>query len=934
MKVKKFLVSVLLLLTVLSSAVFAVNYPVERFKLKNGMTILLQKIPESPVVSLAVIYRVGSRNERIGITGITHVLEHMLHKNTKKYPKGRMAAVLNRVGADFNAFTSNDVSGFYETLAPEYLELALHIEADRMKNAELTAEDLNMEKKIILAEAAAYESKPSYQLWKQVRASSFIHHPYMWPAQGYNEDIQNLTLNQVKWYYKTNYTPKNAVMAVVGNFNTAKTKTLIKKFFTDARNSPGYSNLEFVQAPPVAEKEVKIYEQGNLPLLHISYRSPSVKDDDLYAMAVIDSILTGGKTARLNQALTKNGKCRNVNAWLDTNQDPGLYYLRFTLRPGVDYSEVEETVTAEIEKLKNEPISDEELNKAKTRLKAQFIKTRDSITNQAQHLAWYEAISSYKYLSDYPGRIDSVSADDIIKVANKCFTPHKRVTGKVFPRGTNIIEEKEEADLPEEEPTSYDSSATPLMGCSTFSIASLQKEPLLLAAKPKAKKTAKSKKKPAPKPQPKPKPKPYSPPIPEARPYDLKFTRHKLSNGVVLLIHENHINPSVTIKGLVKAGSMYEKPEKAGLSKLTAYMLQQGNKNLTQAELNNKLDTMGADLTINTGLQNTNFEIWAPSDKLETVVPILGSVVTNPGFSDEELGKLKKLMNSHLNILNKRLSVVSEKDFYEEVFPGNHPFHHFRWGTDETIANINLDDIVKFYQVHYRPEAMLIAVTGDIEPGKVIESFEQAFGSWQAKGPSPQLMMPTVELAETTRREINRLPGKQVEIIMGHKGISRTHPDYYKFFLMNYMLGGAPVVNRLSQDLKNKGLAYKIGSKLNTSISDGPWSVTLTTDRVGAERAINGVERQMKYMQGKAPSAKELKDARLSLIGSLPVQLQTNKNVASMLLNIEYYKLGDNYLKNLAKVYQQITPEDIKATAEKYLHPDRMYIIMSGQVEK
>lgn len=939
--------------------------PVERYQLKNGMTILLKEIPESPVVSVMMIYKVGSRNEKPGITGISHIVEHMVQKNTRQYPKGRMAELLNRVGADFNAFTSNDVTGFYETVAPEYLELALHIEADRMKNARITGPDLEVEKKVAISEAAGYKNNPSYMLWREVRAAAITHHPYRWPVQGYESDIKNLKLNQVKWYHKYHYQPRNAVLAIVGRFDKKKTRELIRKFFSGMKNGPSWSYLEIEEPDPIAEKKVIIQELGNSALLHIAYHSPSIKSRDIYAMAVIDSILVGGRSSRLRKSLIDTGLVSHVGAWLDTNVDPGLYYIRCTLKPGVKHEEVEKIIFREINRLKNEPISDEELQRAKNHLKADFIQAKDSVTSQAQYLAWYEAIDSYKYLKDYSRNIDRVTGGNIMQVATKYFTPGARTIGRSYP-GVNMETQFENEDeLIEGENRFTDADGkTPTLNFashSTFCMSFLKGNPdgealsgetFQVAAgrekkyfvppsknnsrkksKPVKKSTSRKKPKPKSKPKPKPKSKPrkYKPPIPKPKPFNLKFKRHVLSNGMVLLIHENPMNPSVVIRGYIKAGGMYEPAEKAGLSKMTAFMLQRGSEGLNAGELSKQLDMLGAEIKFNSTLQNTEFSVWTLSEHFHKVVPLLSRVITKPTFPNEQVEKLRSLMLSKLESVEEKPIVISMKDFFARVYPENHPFHHFRWGTRESIKSISRDDLVKFYKKHYHPSTTIIAVSGDVSADGVIQMFEQEFSDWKGEGDLPQLVFPAVQLPEKSETVVNTMMDKsRVEIIMGHRGIPRNHPDFYRFNLMNYILGGAPLVSRLGRNIRDKGLCYKIYSRLDTSIGEGPWFVRMGVDRHNVVKAKSKVIAQIKALQKKPPTSSELENARNSLLGSLPVHLETNRNIAAILLTMEYYNLGKDYFKEYYDSYSSITAREIKEAAEKYLHPDKMTVIITG----
>ena len=735
---------------------YAAEYPVSSYKLKNGLTVLMRRIPESPVVSVSVIYRVGSRNERSGISGISHLLEHLAEKNTKQYPREKMARILNFIGADFSGFTSNDVTGFYATAAPEYLELLLHMEADRMKNTVINQVDLDNEKKILAAEIKKYKLQPSYLLWLRVRAAAFPSHPYGLPAQGNLEDIAKIKIEQVRWFYKNYYRPENAVISVVGNFNEKKTKTLINKFFSGIKNINAKPVSVKQEPASKAEKRIILTHNGKSTLLHVAFYTPSVKDRDIPALSVIDALLTSGRTSRLKTALADSGKTSGVGAWLDTNMDPGLYYLRLSLKSPTVLEETEKALYAELDRLKNEDISNEELQKAKNQLNAQFLKSRDSNTLQARFLAWYQAIYSYRYLENFKKNIDLVTPGEIKRVAQKYFTEKNRIVGILKPEAENNVNgETPEKPDDREEPseTGFTWKKDPKLSgiFLTFSVAgfsrskeansayfnsagnkiilaqatkkttSLQKKPAFKKKKFTVKKPhTKTKAKIKPKLKPKPRHKPYTPPIPEPRSFNLNFKRHVLSNGLTLLINENHTNRTVSVRGYIKAGSMFEPAGKDGLAKMTALLLQRGSRELDAAALSGKLDYLGADMKFNANLQNCEFAVWSASDKIGEVLPLLAQVITAPVFPDDQVSVIRSILTDRSKRAKTDPEIVSSESFYASVFPENHPFHHSEWGSPQTLELITREDVVNFYNSSYRPESTIIAVSGDVNPDEII----------------------------------------------------------------------------------------------------------------------------------------------------------------------------------------------------------------------
>lgn len=927
------------------------QFPVKRIQLKNGLTVLLKRIPESPAVSISMIYRVGSRYERSGITGISHLLEHMLYKGTRRYPADNMSKILNRVGADFNAFTSKDVTGFYQTTAPEYIDLALHIEADRMKTGVIDKKELEYEKKTIINEIETLQNRPSFLLWDKMQETAFQKHSYKFPVQGSKTDVNKLTEQQVRWFYRAFYKPENAVLTIVGNFDEKHVLSLINKFFASQTNDgPDTPVVNITEPVQTEERIVVLKDKGAVPILHIAYKSPSVDDDDIYAMAVIDSILTGGRSSRLRKSLVERNIASTVSAWLDTNIDQGLYYLRLSLKEADSHEQAEDIVFAEVTRLINGDISEKELNKAKNQLKAQFVRTNDSITQQAQFLGWYESIYSYKYLTEFPQRIDRVTKEDIAAAASKYLTKENRTIGRLYPRDSirtdspeddlldNNIIDKESKDetgifnnlfltirqfLPmgsvfssagfKDNENSVSMAAAGLNKSIETSqhFSSLESSLLSARAQPL-----------------------YYPPVPSPKQFNLRYTRHKLSNGIMLLIFENSMTPSVTIRGSIKAGGMYEPADKAGLAKITAYMLQRGSEGLPAERLSEDLDDLGAVMNFSSSFQTMDFDVWTLSEHFPTVAAKLSQVLKNPSFSENQIQRLKSMILRRIDLMQDNQSIVSMKTLFANVFPKNHPFHHFHWGTPETVNNVTRQDVMGFYKKHYRPEAVIIAISGDIDAEETIKTMEELFSSWKSEGTSPGIIMPSTVLPEKNTKTINTMKDKsRVEIVMGHKGIPRNHPDYYKFNLMNYILGGGVPITRLGKAIRDKGMAYRVFSRLNISLAEGPWAVQANVDPKKVDEAIKGIIAQMKAMQTMPVTKEELRDAKYSMMGRVPVNLENNNNISAMMEKIEYYNLGADYFKNYHKAYNEITQKDIQETAKKYLFPENLYIIITGPYE-
>ncbi|MCL5774065.1 MAG: insulinase family protein [Firmicutes bacterium] len=430
-------ISALLLLLILifsASSVFGQNAgKIQEYKLDNGIKVLIQEVHSAPVVSVFVWYRVGSRNENVGITGISHQLEHMLFKGTKTFKPGEIDRLLNRAGAENNAFTAEDFTAYFETLPSSNLELALKIEADRMVNSLIDPKELKHEKTVVLSELEGDENNPWFDLYEEVAAAAFKAHPYHWPVIGWKCDVLNYTREDVYKYYKEFYKPENATLVIVGDISAQEALMLAKKYFGKIPSGGPVPQIMCQEPAQQGERRVIVKKEGATTLLHVAYHIPAVKDPDIFPLSIMDSVLTGGRSSRLYKALVETELAAEVGSWVDRHIDPTLFYITVVLRPGVSTEKVEEVLYAELEKLKKEPISDLELKKAVNQVNSSFIYARDSVTSQAETLGYYETIYTYKYIDTFADNLKKVTKEDVMKVAGKYLTPDNRTVGIFIP---------------------------------------------------------------------------------------------------------------------------------------------------------------------------------------------------------------------------------------------------------------------------------------------------------------------------------------------------------------------------------------------------------------------------------------------------------------------------------------------------------------------
>lgn len=410
--------------------------PVIETTLSNGLKVILLENPKAPLITFHIWYRVGSRNEEWGRTGLSHVLEHMMFKGTKKYGPEEYSRIIQENGGETNAFTSRDYTGYFATLRSDRVQVLMDLEVDRMQNLNLREEDFVTERMVVMEERRQRtEDDPQSFLMEQLEATAFQVQPYHWPIIGWMEDIMRITLEDLKRHYQTYYNPANSFLVAVGDFKRGEMLSRIEKTFGSI--PPGIAQKqEKPQDPPQAgERRISLRKEAQLPFLIMGYRIPNLRHPDAYVLEVISAILSGGKSSRLHQKLVLEKQLAlEVDAENSLlSKDPALFYVYATPLPGKQVGEVEKALEDEIERLQKEPVDERELEKVKNQLGSSFIYSQDSLFFQAMLLARYEIAQTWKMIDQYLPLIQRVTAEDIQRVARQYLIPDNRTVGTLIP---------------------------------------------------------------------------------------------------------------------------------------------------------------------------------------------------------------------------------------------------------------------------------------------------------------------------------------------------------------------------------------------------------------------------------------------------------------------------------------------------------------------
>ncbi len=406
--------------------------------LANGLRVLLFPNRVAPVATFAVVYHVGSRNEAVGHTGSTHLLEHLMFKGTPEFDRAKgtaVAAVLEAIGARFNATTWFDRTNYYETIPSDALETALSIESSRMRRALLRDEDRVPEMTVVRNEFERGENSPFQVLYKQTFATAFREHPYHHPTIGWRSDIEGVATSRLKEFYDTFYHPNNATAMLIGDFAESDALAAIERHFGAIPPSPRpIPQVYTVEPPQEGERRFTVRRAGQVAWCGLSWRTVEARHADTPALAVLGNILGGGITGRLHQALVEKSLALSVTVVAWQLRDPALFSAFAPVRPGIEPSEIEAVIRQEIARVATGSVTEAECEKARTQIEAEVVFDRDSTDQIAASLSEAIAVADWEWYTDYPARIRSVTPADVQRVVLEYLHDDALTVGLYLPK--------------------------------------------------------------------------------------------------------------------------------------------------------------------------------------------------------------------------------------------------------------------------------------------------------------------------------------------------------------------------------------------------------------------------------------------------------------------------------------------------------------------
>lgn len=873
-----------------SSAGDTLTKNVQQTTLSNGLTVLTKEVHTAPVVSVQVWYRVGARNEKPGSSGIAHQLEHLLFKGTHQRPI-QFGRLFSALGSDSNAFTSYDMTAYFGTVSRDKLEALLVLEADRMRHARIDAEQLASEQRVVISELQGYENSPEYRLGKAVMQQAFPDHPYGLSVGGSKADVEKFTAPQVKDYYDRFYCPSNAVLVITGDFETAATLALVKQTFGDFAAS---AVEPMITAPLEARGEgnpnpIILREPGSTSLLEAVYPLPNVHHPDVPALDIMDSVLSAGRNSRFYQALIESGLASYVSAYAVALMEPGWYNISVVAAPDQDLKTLDQVLQDTIAEIQQQPVSAEELQRAKVQLRASLILSNREIDHQASQLAYNQIVSGdYRYSDRYLARLEAVTAADVQRVAAQYLQPSQRTSG--------WFEPSQLTDQP-----FIGSSAT--QTAEDFS-PSEPVNPAVVAQ--------------------------YLPPVLEtASSTQALPEKVVLSNGLRVLLLEDHSSPTVTLSGYIQAGNSFDL-QSPGLAGLTADNLLSGTQTKDALTLAKALEDCGAGLDFSSFREGVDIEGYALADDASILLDTLADVLQNATFPKQEVLRSQQRALSGLRMELDDPGRLARRVFQQHIYPATHPFHSFP--TEQSLNAITRDDLQQFYQVHYRPQRTVLTLVGDFKVAEISDKLEHLLGTWQAPDSAPSLSFPAVtQPSEIERVQVPMTGKSQVVTYMGYCGIHRHDPRYYAAVLFNQVLGGDTLASRLGTEIRDRqGLTYGIYSYFAAGEQAGPFAIQMQTSSEDSEQAISSTLMLLRQLRDSGITADELETVKRTLVNSYPVDLAAPDLLAQRILMNEVHGLPLTSIQDFPQKLQSVSLDDVNAAIATLIHPDNLLVVTAG----
>jgi zinc protease len=858
----------------------------ERFILPNGLVLLIKEDHRLPLLTATLAYKVGSVDDPDGQSGMAHYLEHMVFKGTQRYRRGEIDLVTLRSGGENNASTTHDTTSYWFHVGSSHLDDILDILAETMGRCSLDEKEFQLERGPILEEMNLRLDGPWGELGSKLDATVFTRSRYRHPIIGRRNEVETLSRDRMMAHYQKYYSPEKAVLVLVGDVNPRDARRQVERYFGSIPRGPEDPGSGAAEPPQEGSRSFTFPTDLSSDRFILAFRGGPEGSTRALALDVIATLLGEGRYSKLKTRLVTQLELTGedgVSVINDPLRSDGVISVQVVLSEGGSSDEARRAVDDELRSLSAWPVSDLELRRAKNLIRTRLAFDLGSQTTLAMRLGEYEALGLPNFLATYMDRIEALSAEEIQAAARETFAstnqtvilgPGSGRSSSHHPRGSRMLR--------------GGSAPRSSQG--------------VLAA--------------------------------DAPPSLMEVREERLPNGLILLAQRRSDFPIVTLLADIRAGPLYEPNDKAGLAELVSRMLDQGidagkGRARSSDEIARQVEFLGGEYSISV----SGFTFNLMSAHVSTGMDMIRDLLLSPSFSEDRFEKIRADQIADLESTDEEPQDAARRLFFANAYRG-HPFGRRTIGRKETVSRLTLEDVRSYFRSYYRPENVILAVVGDIEPGRVLQDLRGRFEGWKGAGPwAPPRVIPAVR--QTEPRTIHHASNsRQVRIHLGHVGIDRFHPDYHALRVMETILGSSPgFTNRLARRLREElGLTYDVSGTITdgADFAAGPFQVMLGVDEKNQKRVMEAVLEVLRTFQNEGPTEEELTDAKRYLLGSFASSWDTVADTAAYLVGTRRFGLGSDYPFHFEAGISAVTREEVLRVAREQIDLGTLTTVVVG----
>lgn len=864
-----------------------------KFQLKNKLKVILIPSHKSPVVSVQMWVKTGSADEKKGEEGISHFIEHLVFKGTHKFKVGEIASLVEASGGELNAYTSFDQTVFYVTISKTFQDVALDVVSQMMGHPTFDPDETHSEREVVCEEIKMGQDSPGRQSSQLLFSSVFKKHAYGIPVIGYEKNVRSWPVKKLRSFYQSRYVPSNMCLIVSGDFEEKAMRENVEKYFSSFK--PYKLKKIKRKVEPKATKATfkakhKDLKESNF---NVAFPAPAIKHKDVPALDVMAMVLGQGETSRLFSKLRlQSSLVSSVSSYSYTPQDPGLIALSFKVLEQ-DPKIALEGIYAEVEKIKNEEVSWEEIRKAIINISSeQFysIETVDGIASKIGSSQFYmnDSLAHEKYLRD----VQKTTPKDVLRVAKKYFDPKVACYSALGPKS-----EKEFESLLKESHQCW----------------------LNLIASQKNQKRTKVKNKPA--------------KIPKIVFKDIKKTEkagievHTTSNGTRVIFEKSQEIPTVSARVLLGGGARIETQDKMGLSELLGRSWLSGTKKRDEAQILQMIEESAAGLSPFSGKNTVGFSLDYMKPFENKIVGLMEELFLEPEFVPGIIDRERQAMQRQIHAKEDQPSYLCGKQFVKNMFP-NHPVSFDALGTIESTNNIAPPDLINYLNTVKSSKNMLAVVVGDFDKKAWMDSIERLEKLFAR---TPRLLK-KIEYSAITKNEtyFTEKNKEQSHVIVGWQGIDITDHDRYALHVIQAIMAGQG--GRLFVELRDKNsLAYSVSPIRMESLECGYFGGYIACSPDKVQKAIQMFHQEFDKILSSLVPQGELDRAKRYLIGQNDIGLQRKSALCNTIAFDDFYGNDFNESLHIDKVYNSVTAEDVKRVAERLFSKPHITSIVGKQ---